>query len=58
VSELRIDYRPGYRVYFVRRGVALVIILCGGDKADQDRDIARAKALARELDDEAGDELV
>jgi putative addiction module killer protein len=44
VSELRIDYRPGYRVYFVRRGVALVIILCGGDKADQDRDIARAKA--------------
>ncbi|CAA2144552.1 type II toxin-antitoxin system RelE/ParE family toxin [Methylobacterium bullatum] len=47
VSELRIDYGPGYRIYFVRRGEALVILLCGGDKGSQDRDIARAKAIAR-----------
>jgi putative addiction module killer protein len=49
LSELRIDYGPGYRVYFVRRGKSLVVVLCGGDKADQDRDIARAKALAKEI---------
>lgn len=49
LSELRIDYGPGYRVYFVRRGESLVIVLCGGDKADQNRDIARAKALAKEI---------
>lgn len=47
VSELRIDYGPGYRIYFVRRGEALVVLLCGGDKGSQDRDIARAKAIAR-----------
>ena len=47
VSELRIDYGPGYRIYFVRRGEALVILLCGGDEGSQDRDIARAKAIAR-----------
>jgi putative addiction module killer protein len=49
LSELRIDYGPGYRVYFVRRGECLVVVLCGGDKADQDRDITRAKALAKEI---------
>ena len=49
LSELRIDYGPGYRVYFLRRGETIVIILCGGDKSAQDRDIARAKALAREV---------
>ncbi len=49
VSELRIDYGPGYRVYFVRRGEKLVILLCGGDKASQNRDIVDAKALAREV---------
>ncbi|CAM5771947.1 hypothetical protein LMIY3S_03679 [Labrys miyagiensis] len=48
VSELRIDYGPGYRVYFVRRGEAIVILLCGGDKRTQDEDIKRAKALAKE----------
>ena len=47
VSELRIDFGPGYRVYFVRRGESLAILLGGGDKADQDRDIKRAKALAK-----------
>lgn len=48
VGELRVDYGPGYRVYFVRRGAALVVLLCGGDKRSQDRDIARAKQLAKE----------
>ena len=52
VSELRVDYGPGYRVYFVRRGGHLVILLCGGDKASQARDITRARGLARELEDE------
>ncbi|WP_430911436.1 type II toxin-antitoxin system RelE/ParE family toxin [Methylobacterium sp. sgz302541] len=46
VSELRIDHGPGYRVYFVLRGEALIVLLCGGDKGSQDRDIAKAKALA------------
>ncbi|RYE82121.1 MAG: type II toxin-antitoxin system RelE/ParE family toxin [Hyphomicrobiales bacterium] len=49
VSELRIAYGPGYRVYFVQRGDLLVILLCGGDKPSQDRDIGLAKALARQL---------
>ena len=49
VSELRIDYGPGYRVYFTRQGKSLVILLCGGDKRTQSRDIANAKALARQL---------
>lgn len=52
VSELRVDYGPGYRVYFVQRGQALVILLCGGDKRSQRRDIARAKLLAGELEAE------
>jgi putative addiction module killer protein len=50
ISELRIDYGPGYRVYFVRRGQVLIILLCGGDKRSQRRDIARAKILAAELE--------
>ncbi len=52
VSELRIHFGPGYRVYFVRRGKALVVLLCGGDKGSQERDIAQAKSLAAELEDE------
>lgn len=47
VSEMRIDYGPGYRVYLTRRGKTLVILLCGGDKRTQARDIATAKTLAR-----------
>jgi len=49
VSELRIDYGPGYRVYFVKRGETLVILLAGGDKRTQDRDVKKALELAREL---------
>ena len=49
VSEMRIDYGPGYRVYFVGRGDVVVILLCGGDKRRQDRDIARALELAKEV---------
>lgn len=51
LSELRIDHGPGYRVYFMRRGDILVILLCGGDKGSQARDIARAKAMAEQLED-------
>jgi putative addiction module killer protein len=47
VSELRIHYGPGYRVYFVRRGERILILLGGGDKSTQSRDIAEAKALAQ-----------
>jgi putative addiction module killer protein len=50
VSELRIDYGPGYRLYFVQRGAVLIVLLCGGDKRSQQRDIVRAKALAAELE--------
>jgi putative addiction module killer protein len=46
VSELRIHYGPGYRVYFTRRGEELIVLLCGGDKSTQDADIRRAKDLA------------
>src|SRR5471032_1799161 len=49
VSELRVDYGPGYRVYFVRRGVMLIVLLAGGDKRSQTRDIRIALALARSL---------
>lgn len=48
VSEMRIHYGPGYRLYFTRRGRAVVILLCGGDKDSQQRDIRRARQLARE----------
>ena len=50
VSELRVDVGPGYRVYFTRRGNTLVILICGGDKSSQSRDIAKAKQMAKELE--------
>ncbi len=49
VSELRINYGPGYRVYFVRRGDTVVILLAGGDKRTQSRDIQIARELAQEI---------
>jgi putative addiction module killer protein len=49
IGELRIDYGPGYRVYFVQRGPLLIILLCGGDKSSQKRDIGSAIAMAKEL---------
>ena len=47
VSELRIDYGPGYRVYFARTGKTALLLLCGGDKSTQQADIAEAKARLR-----------
>ena len=49
VSEIRIDYGPGYRVYLAQRGEALVVLLAGGDKDSQERDVRRALELARGL---------
>ncbi|MGY6258828.1 type II toxin-antitoxin system RelE/ParE family toxin [Paraburkholderia caledonica] len=46
ISEMRIDYGPGYRVYYLKRGPIVVVLLCGGNKSSQDRDIVMAKAIA------------
>ena len=47
---MRIPIGPGYRVYFVQRGSAVIVLLCEGDKSSQARDIAKAKAMAKELE--------
>ncbi len=52
VFEMKIDFGPGYRVYFMQRGQVLVVLLCGGDKSTQEKDIARAKELAVEWKEE------
>lgn len=49
IGELRIDYGPGYRIYFVQRGKVVVILLCGGDKRTQKKDIKRAIEMAKEV---------
>ena len=49
VSELRVGYAPGYRIYFVQRGEVVIVLLAGGDKSTQDKDIRNAKVLAKDL---------
>ena len=50
IGEMRISYGPGYRLYFAKRGEALIILLCGGDKGSQSRDVPAAQAMAKELE--------
>jgi putative addiction module killer protein len=52
ISEMRIHYGPGYRVYFVQRSERLIVLLCAGSKATQRRDIARAHSLLHQLEDQ------
>lgn len=52
VTELRIHFGPGYRIYVTKKGEQIIVLLCGGDKSSQQRDIDRAKALVLEIDDE------
>ncbi len=54
ISELRIDHGPGYRIYFQRRGIAIILLLCGGDKSTQAKEIQTAKRLAAEWSKDNG----
>ncbi len=55
ISEMRIHYGPGYRVYFMQRGRALIVLLCGGNKGSQARDIKQAKRIAEDWRQEQED---
>lgn len=55
IGELRLDHGPGYRIYFTRRGNIVIVLLCGGDKSSQSRDIERANQMAKELEEPDGD---
>ena len=55
VSEMKIDKGPGYRIYYMRRGEQVILLLVGGDKSSQERDIKRAKQLAKEMSNEQRD---
>ena len=56
VSEMRIDFGPGYRIYFTRRGPILILLLCGGDKSTQAKDIVKAKELSLNWSEDMEDE--
>ncbi|WP_404352977.1 type II toxin-antitoxin system RelE/ParE family toxin [Phycicoccus jejuensis] len=56
ISELRIDYGPGYRVYYLHEGDRLILLLCGGDKSSQSADIANAHEIARQWRTKPGGE--
>ncbi|KRE62386.1 type II toxin-antitoxin system RelE/ParE family toxin [Nostocoides sp. Soil756] len=56
ISELRIDYGPGYRVYYLHEGDRLILLLCGGDKSSQSADIANAHEIARQWRSKPGGE--
>jgi putative addiction module killer protein len=56
ISELRIHHGPGYRIYFQKRGNTLIVLLCGGNKSTQQKDIETAKRLAREWTPESEEE--
>lgn len=51
IVEMKIDFGPGYRIYYMRRGETLILLLCGGDKSTQNEDIQRARALAEKWDE-------
>ncbi len=51
LSKIRVDHGPGYRIYFCRRGEAILLLLCGGDKGSQSRDVARARKMMEALED-------
>ncbi len=52
ISEMRLDYGPGYRVYYAQRGPNFAVVLCGGDKSTQDQNIEKAKRLLEEIENE------
>ncbi|NEK15434.1 type II toxin-antitoxin system RelE/ParE family toxin [Rhizobium leguminosarum] len=54
LSELRIHYGPGYRIYYCKRGETIIVLLCGGDKSTQETDIRTAKRIASEWSDDNG----